>query len=417
MIDLTQITVHILRSGFIVEVIKDILSCEYNFTKGNEAGQFKISLKREITNLDNIQYNYEVKIYYGNDLVFGGKIQQIDIDDDGSKIDISGYSYVFELCNKTVNWKYQNNYVQDIVKSLLDLHNMDGEISYVSGISIDNFSVNVDSISFQNDTISNALQKMADLVNANYWVDVNKKVYFKADSYVSGDVVNTYIKGKNMKDFRLTRDSSSVKNRGFLFGGPYAGISTNGKVVETIQNSTSMDLFGIRDFAIYDTGVTTSGYAQYKLLAEMTKYADPTEYGSFMLPGGDTTLSYNSYINLKNIDSDIDSVYITKNIQTKVDTKGAYTSVNFESRMPDINKVTKELEERIARLEKQTIDQSFLFNMYDRFTFSDYVPWQNFNQNICLYDSGLYDDALYPYEPYIFLLKSISGGISIPYFV
>jgi len=403
MLDLSKITVHIFKNLLLTEIFTTLVSVEWTLTKGNEAGTFKVVLNKSSNNIENIHYNDEIKIYYDNSLKFGGRIQTKDIDDDNDTITIGGYSYTFELLNKQVNWKYTNEYAHKIVESLVDLHNSDGEISYVSGLGVDTFSVFIDEVLFQQDMLSNAVQKMADVTNASYWVDANKKLYFKKDEYVSGDITNMYMKNVNVSNMRVTKDSSTIKNRGFLFGGAYSGQAV--QVVETIQNSNSVDLFGPRDFCIYDTSVTTSGYAQYKLISEITKYSDPKVYGSFDVPGGDINLNYDSYINLKNFGNEIDDIYLTKSVGYKIDLKGATTSINFESRVPNIEKITKELDERISRLEKSQITANFIFNILDRFGLSDFNPG-NQPENICLYDSGVFDNQVFCYEPYLFLYNS-----------
>ena len=170
-----------------------------------------------------ISFLDDVKIYDGDDLIFAGVVIDIEYQNEtvSSKgiilnIKASDYSYLLE--KRLISKTYENQTIHEIIADVLSTN--------APLFNADNSQVNieVDKIVFNQISIALAIQRLADLLNYRWYVDVNKSVFLFEKTNKSApenltDTSNNYV----YRSLKRTASGSQLINRIKIRGGEYNG--------------------------------------------------------------------------------------------------------------------------------------------------------------------------------------------------
>ena len=174
----------------------------------------------------------EVKVWDGNTQIFGGIIVKIEkiIDSNGIliyKTQAKDYSQIMD--GKLVFKEYVNQSMGDIIADLVSSYMPTGFTA--NNISATSSAVIVTNISFNYEAPSKCLKALADLINCDWYVDVNKNIHFfekdigETAPFGLTDSNGNYLSGS----LSITEDLSQIRNVIYVRGGEYAGDSRTDK--------------------------------------------------------------------------------------------------------------------------------------------------------------------------------------------
>lgn len=249
--------------------IKDI-SWVYNRIGGCGNCDISISISfEELTNY--IKPDYEIRIFAAlagtsAELVYRGFVEdyrpKISIPD-GVRISTSGY--FGQLKRVPVIRTYTNMEISAIIKDILDQDILPNTSIFYEAANIEESGFVVDTIEF-NTMADDAISTLARLAgNFEYGVDRNLDFYFKEKSTTIKHFVR--IK-KDVKNFDEINDYSNIINRYIIKGKD--GFS------DTVDNTESQTLYGIRTKIISNSAITTTAVSQRygsMLIAESARIA------------------------------------------------------------------------------------------------------------------------------------------------
>lgn len=249
--------------------IKDI-SWVYNRIGGCGNCDISISISfEELTNY--IKPDYEIRIFAAlagtsAELVYRGFVEdyrpKISIPD-GVRISTSGY--FGQLKRVPVIRTYTNMEISAIIKDILDQDILPNTSIFYEAANIEDSGFVVDTIEF-NTMADDAISTLARLAgNFEYGVDRNLDFYFKEKSTTIKHFVR--IK-KDVKNFDEINDYSNIINRYIIKGKD--GFS------DTVDNTESQTLYGIRTKIISNSAITTTAVSQRygsMLIAESARIA------------------------------------------------------------------------------------------------------------------------------------------------
>jgi len=121
---------------------------------------------------------------------------------------------------------YSNMTVNDIIADL--------NTEYLTGFTLNNVDATkvIDHIAFNYIPVSKALQKLADLINFDWFVDYDKDIHFKAkDSTPAPFEINDSNASYITNSLKIIKDNSQVKNVIFVRGGQFIGSTLTSEIV------------------------------------------------------------------------------------------------------------------------------------------------------------------------------------------
>jgi len=183
-------------------------------TRQVDTAKFVINYKLKDGSIYSPVNGSEVIIYNGATKIFGGLMVRIEDETDGFatksfKIDCVDYTRLLDA--KLVSKDYENQSVNDIIADI--------NTNYLSGFTINNVDCEtvLTYISFRYDTVSQALQKLADLTQFNWWIDYDKDIHFVANGGETAPVVIEDTTGVYDRDtLVIKKDNRQLKNVYFL---------------------------------------------------------------------------------------------------------------------------------------------------------------------------------------------------------
>jgi hypothetical protein len=162
--------------------------------------------------------NDEVEVFDDATKIFGGVIVQIDNDVDLGLTtvthDITCRDYGQDLSRQLMVERFENTNVDDIIEAILLKYAPEFDNLYVDA------PIDVTSITFNNITVSQALDKLSKLTNYQWYVDYDKHVhFFETNAEVAPfDIVDG--DGNYIPDtFSIKTDLTQIKNRITVRGG------------------------------------------------------------------------------------------------------------------------------------------------------------------------------------------------------
>lgn len=178
----------------------------------------------------------EVFVYVEGVREFAGIITRVTQSAQDFKIllyDVVCEDYARLLDRKLIADTYQNQTLESILNSLKARYFNDFTL-----LQVDNGTTEIAYAGFNYETASQALTKLCDKLNYDWYVDYYKNIYFISKTSLTApfdisDANDTYI----FDTFRLRTDNTQVRNRVFVAGGQYlADTFTTEYVSDGIQN-------------------------------------------------------------------------------------------------------------------------------------------------------------------------------------
>lgn len=163
-----------------------------------------------------------IEVYEANDpidtKIFGGVIIQVETSiDQDSKIvsyDIICRDYGQDLSRQLMIERYESMTVDAIIAAILLKYAPEFDDAFVDA------PIDVSSITFNNITVSQALDKLSKLTNYQWYVDYDKSIHFFAVSMEASPFDISDENGNYIPDtFSIKKDLSQIKNRVTVRGG------------------------------------------------------------------------------------------------------------------------------------------------------------------------------------------------------
>lgn len=237
-------------SGVLQARIEDIAeSVQFEYNRIGGCGSFDITLSKTFEGTPRFSADDDIRVYVkttiGGDytLYFRGYVESFAPRvNEKEKWAIRGSGYIGQLARLVVTATYQNMSVEAIVQDILD--------NYAVGLAgvdvtydpddIDTTGLVVESVAFD-DTIMDAMQKLADLVGQREWgVDENAQFFFKQRS--TATAVTLFL-GNDITEYEVRDDYENIANRIEIRGGR----QTDGTIYSyTVNNTASQTAFGLR---------------------------------------------------------------------------------------------------------------------------------------------------------------------------
>jgi hypothetical protein len=293
-------------------------------------------------------------------------------------LEVAGYEKCrFALSNKRLDWEFKNYYIEDVYKYIIDLIKDEVDVCYMTKASGDFESsihetsgkaeeIFIDINRYNGDTITSIFDELATVSTQEWWTQpqltsgnvIKNVVYVKPRPDVT-DVSRNYHKGKDLMNVQISESTKGLMNRGTIYAGYFSG--TTNRIVEFLQDEKSINKYGLREFVLHDDSVTSSGYARFKLQAELDKNANPEIQGSCQIVPGDENLQVNDMIYLRGwFDTPVAEgwgsyqlKFTSEKITNNLPEDGSYTSqTDFSNKRPNIDDMQKDMMSRIKNLEQ-----------------------------------------------------------------
>lgn len=230
-----------------------IVSLNWEFNRKGGCGKFSCELKRQYDDFisltaENLKALYDFRIYItstvggSSTLWYRGYIRNIRPSlTDNERVIISGDGYSRLLEDLIMHDGeggpkiYTGKTISEIVGSIID--DFVTPSSDITEGDIDTFSTFAESIKF-NESVTDALDKLSDIVGAEWGVDKDRELYFNSPSTTTG---YRYIVGKDIGQIDDEVSYEDLVNEVIIEGGdvndvPYRFIK---------RNQSSVDLFGL----------------------------------------------------------------------------------------------------------------------------------------------------------------------------
>lgn len=355
----------------------EIVSLEWQYSDAGGCDKFKLTLKRDYDDLSNVsdadlKSLYDIKVYIVPDfgesavLFYRGFITNIRpvLQDANEVVIISGKGYGYLLKKKQI---YINNgapkeYTSTDFDTVLD----DITTNYMpSGISVgtlDSFNVNISSMKF-NGSVWEAIEKLADIVGAEWGVDSSKTFFFHERSNTRG---KRFRIGYDVQILEDEIDYDGIVNKVIVEGGDVDGVPV--RVI--VENAGAAEDYGvtfeerIRNSAVLDVGVATALANSY-----LEKYKDYNRNTRIIVPRYNEKIEADQPMKKVVLDSDprpnvwkygafkygeqkysADTEYIIRNIRYQLNDTSLAVELEFNQGKPDL---ARRLDRMLFQLEQQ----------------------------------------------------------------
>ena len=168
-----MITVNINSVDCSDQIAWENFRCEQNLTSQVDTAKFKYRKYGGKTYAPEI--GDEVEIYDGSDKIFDGKIQKINEGvetSEGIIYDIEALDWTDILMNTLVSETYENKTIAEIIADLCATYNSDFDANNVES------DYSISKIVFNNISFYDAIKKLADIVQYEFYADVDKSIHF-----------------------------------------------------------------------------------------------------------------------------------------------------------------------------------------------------------------------------------------------
>jgi hypothetical protein len=296
-----QFKVQISDSLGVVQTLlnNELVSLDWNFKAKGGCAKFKCVLKRSFDNLigltaTNYREIYDFQIWitsaFGgtSTLYYRGKISSIRPSlTDAEQVIIDGFGYSEDLKNVIVHdgtgapKEYTASTVSGVVTSLINdfiTPNTD-----ITAGTIDTFSTAVVSIKF-NDSVWDALAKLADIVGAEWGVNSALEIYFLAPATTPS---LTWFIGKDIGEIDDEFDYSQIVNQVLVEGGDIDDGTGSGDTVPfryIKSDQASIDAYGLKQARINNSSVVDSTVAEELAASYLARYKEYLRNMSLTLP-------------------------------------------------------------------------------------------------------------------------------------
>ncbi len=160
-------------------------------------------------------------VYDGLTKIFAGTILSVNRRLEGSKLEnisIESSDYTHNLGRSVIVERYEDKTVNEIIADLLNRYHIDFDDDYVD------CAITIDTITFDNVSVLDAIQKLSEATNYRWYVDYDKKVHFfekntNASPFNLADDTGKYV----FKSLEITDDISQLRNCVKIRGGDTVG--------------------------------------------------------------------------------------------------------------------------------------------------------------------------------------------------
>ena len=199
---------------------------------------FKIRKNSTITPV----FQDDIKVYDGSDLIFGGIV--VDVSDEaqavtskGIMLDVKASDYSYTLDKRLISKTYTSETILAIIIDMLATNATDFDADNVEST----FEVN--KIVFNQVTIAQAINRLAKLLNYNWYVDVNKSVhFFEKNSRVAPQDITDTSGNYVYKSLKRVASGSQLVNIVKVRGGEYEGDTFTDSITVSGDASKSFKL-------------------------------------------------------------------------------------------------------------------------------------------------------------------------------
>jgi hypothetical protein len=245
--------------------------------------------------------------------------------------------YTRLLQKKLVAETYESMTVEDIIKAIID--------RYASGMGIDYTNVictkTIEKITFNYTSVQQCIQQLSDIVGFDWWVDYNKKLYFKGVGTVSSPFNLTDTNGKYVfNSLRIRKDNSQIKNSVIVRGGNYFGLNRRDSIEASGVDFIFPLAYKYKDFSASLTGQALSvgidfssdpdaydALYNYNEKRLVFKEADTPSVGSTLSVSGQPLIpvivkvkdpaSINSMLSAEGVSGEYEHIIVDKNLSSK----------------------------------------------------------------------------------------------------
>jgi len=167
-------------------------------------------------------YDDDIEIYDGATKIFGGKTIQVDGSSlssaDGIVYNVECVDHTYEFDKILASKTYENETIADIISDLVS--------SYASGFTSVNATSDfeIEKIVFNQVSLSTCMKRLAEIMQYDWYIDVDKDVHFFPNETKSSPFDLTDSNGNYVyKTLKRISDGSQVVNRVKVRGGEYDG--------------------------------------------------------------------------------------------------------------------------------------------------------------------------------------------------
>jgi len=215
------------------------LSVVQRLTSQVDTAKFKIIKAGDKTFVPS--YDDDVEIKDGSTIIFTGKITQIEDDSfsqaGGVVYNVSCIDNTYEFDKILASKTYEGQTIAYIIDDIVT--------SYASGFTSNNATSDfvIERIVFNQVPLSTCLKRLADIVQYDWYIDVDKDVHFFPKETESAPFDLTDTNGNYVyKTLKRTTDGSQVVNRVKVRGGEYEGDTYTDEIVVNGNTSKSFQL-------------------------------------------------------------------------------------------------------------------------------------------------------------------------------
>ncbi|OQA56548.1 MAG: hypothetical protein BWY42_00967 [Candidatus Omnitrophica bacterium ADurb.Bin277] len=277
----------------------EIVSLDWQFKSYGGCGKFKCVLKRSFDDLSYITatnykqiYDFQIWITAGagetSTCYYDGYITSIRPSlTDAEQVIIDGVGYSNRLKDLIVHdgsgapKEYTSTTISALVEDLITDFVL-SETPITIG-DIDTFTTAVTSIKF-NDSVWDAIAKLAEITGAEWGVDRNLEFYFRAPS--TSPTLRWFI-GKDIGEIEDELDYTGIVNEVHVEGGDIDDGTGTGDTVPfryVKSDQASIDAYGLRQKRISNSSVISASIAEQLATSYMDKHKDFVRNMSLTLP-------------------------------------------------------------------------------------------------------------------------------------
>lgn len=296
-----QFRVQLSDSAGVLQVLlnNEVVSLDWNYKANGGCGKFKCVLKRSFDDLVGLTASHRREIYdlqvwitpdFGETtaLYYRGCVKSIRPSlSDSEQIVIDGVGYSERLKDLIAHdgtgapKEYTSSTISGVLTSLFNDF-VDGVAPITLG-DVDTFSTAVVSIKF-NDSVWDAITKLADIVGAEWGVDRNRELYFLIPETDPGDY---WMIGRDIGEIEDEFDYSQIVNQVLIEGGDIDDGTGSGDTVPFRYIKTdqaSIDCFGLKQKRVNNSSVVDSTVADRLASSVIEKYKSYLRNMSVTLP-------------------------------------------------------------------------------------------------------------------------------------
>ena len=314
---------------------------------------------------DTIFNHYDdVKIYGGSgNIIFRGRIEEINPDHINNVITISGRDYIAELMDKYVVEAYDTKLRSFIVDDLLEKHS-----SHIGRSQIQNSPSGTEYTHTFKSSVWDVLVDCAADDEYKFWVDVNNDFHYVPKGFTDSGM-SLILGTSDIYSFDIEESSKEVINDVTVIG------SGTPQIIYNQQDLDSQSYYGIiKAKQIFDDSVDTIDLATIKANNFLSENAWVLDIIKFECDGYEN-LNAGELIQVTLSSYNIDSQYLVISKEHKF--PEGITIITVARYAPNLEIIINNLVDRINNLENQTVITARIQKIHEKQGLSDTIKIQS----------------------------------------